>query len=124
MSEAAARLGYASAASARRALLADPYVNVVRQGPRVLLVDEDELEAFKARRGEIRRGAPVKPPAPAPAPAPEVTPEQLREARARLGLSQREMADRMCVSVRTYQGWEAGRTIPRRVAALLAAAEK
>lgn len=36
-------------------------------------------------------------------------PARIRDARARLGLSQSEAAARCGVSARTFQGWEAGK---------------
>lgn len=46
--------------------------------------------------------------------------ERLREAREHRGLTQREVASDIGVTVQTYQSWESGRTEPRasQVAAL------
>ena len=44
--------------------------------------------------------------------APILTPSTLRRARARLNLSQSQLAARLEVPLRTYQGWEIGRAIP------------
>lgn len=41
-----------------------------------------------------------------------MTNAELKEARRKLGHTQQRMAEAMGVPLRTYQGWEAGRTIP------------
>jgi DNA-binding transcriptional regulator YiaG len=44
---------------------------------------------------------------------PTMTPDELRAIRAELEVSQREMADKLGVDLRTYQRWEGGeRSIP------------
>lgn len=42
-----------------------------------------------------------------------MTPEQLRDLRSRLGLSQAHMAERVGVSLRKYHAWEAGAPIAK-----------
>jgi putative transcriptional regulator len=43
-----------------------------------------------------------------------MNPEQIKALRARLGLTQAQMAERMGVALQTYQQWEHGRRKPRR----------
>jgi transcriptional regulator with XRE-family HTH domain len=45
-------------------------------------------------------------------PLAEQLPDKLRERRDELHLSQREAADRVGVSLRTWQNWEAGESFP------------
>jgi len=41
-----------------------------------------------------------------------MTSDDLKDARKRLNLTAKEMAERLNTSLRTYQGWELGRKIP------------
>jgi DNA-binding transcriptional regulator YiaG len=46
-------------------------------------------------------------------PLPQTLPDLLRQARTKLGLSQREAAGEVGVSADTYKGWEQARAFPR-----------
>lgn len=46
-------------------------------------------------------------------PVPEVLSEQLRQARERQGLTQKDAAAKLGVSLETYQNWETGKNKPR-----------
>ncbi|MDK4680297.1 helix-turn-helix domain-containing protein [Kingella negevensis] len=48
-----------------------------------------------------------------------ITPEEIRSIRENLHLSQAVFAQKLRTSVRTYQGWEQGKTRPNPQAALL-----
>lgn len=48
-----------------------------------------------------------------------ITPEEIRAIREQLNLSQAVFAQKLRMSVRTYQGWEQGKTRPNPQAALL-----
>jgi len=41
-----------------------------------------------------------------------MNPKKLKAIRERIGLNTKQMADALQMSLRTYQGWEGGRTIP------------
>ena len=47
-----------------------------------------------------------------PRPVITVDKPELKAARKRLNLTQREMAEKLGTPLRTYQGWEAGRRAP------------
>lgn len=48
-----------------------------------------------------------------------ITPDEIRAIRLQLNLSQAVFAQKLRMSVRTYQGWEQGKTKPNPQAALL-----
>ena len=54
-----------------------------------------------------------------------MTPDELREARARLGLTQAQLAEWLAVGLRTVKGWESGRSpVPKAVELALKCREK
>jgi DNA-binding transcriptional regulator YiaG len=77
------------------------------------------MELRETDRDEINRRLSRETPSGGGAPelggtASEVTPDDIRTIRERLGLTQRELADRLGVSVNTISNWETGRSSPRR----------
>lgn len=71
--------------------------------------DRDEINRRLSRETPSGGGAPEL-----SGTATEVTPDDIRAIRQRLDITQRELADRLGVSVNTISNWETGRSSPRR----------